>query len=793
MTMSNDAKLPVVIFLTSSASLAFEILLTRLFSISLWYHFAAMIISIAMLGFAASGTLLALYPCLKKVSYISLYCLLLGTAITASYLLSNRIPFDPVRLSWEKWELFHVAFYYLILAVPFFFAGLIIATSFAVVSSSAGLIYGADLLGAGAGSVGVLFLMALGPPESSVYILSSVALSAACFGGRRLRRAAFLLIMANLALLLSQPAFGKLRISPYKGLAAALRYPGAELLHTYFSPFVRIDTFKSPAVRFAPGLSLSYQAELPEQVGFSIDGGEVSAITAGSDQAAMDFLDHLPAALPYATGKRDSVLVLDPKGGMQVQMANHFDAIRVNSVETNAPLTEIIRNDFLEFTGGIYRENSWTGLGRSWLSGRRETFDLIDISLQGAEPTGSFGFAEDYRLTVEAFREYLEHLRKEGVISINLFIIPPPRTELRLLATLVAALEEMGLKDPSLHIAAVRSWGSICILAKKMPLSPAEIAAIKEFARKRQFDVMYAPGISAAETNIRIITHSTDYFSAFSALLSPELRQDFMAAYPFDINPARDERPFFHHFLRIGKVAEIYRTMGGKWQYFVEEGYILPAVFLQVLLISLVLVLLPALSGGKPEKLRAAGGCAILTYFAFLGIGYMFVEVSLIQKLILPMENPSIAVAATLTALLISSGVGSILGHRYKKLQGPCASAAIALMVVIYVMILPPLTGLLFPWPLPARFAFLFIIIAPLALLMGIPFPTGIKMLGDRAPQLIPWAWAINGALSVLAPLLAAMLAMKTGFSGVLLLGALVYFLAFLSLRLYKSELALLR
>ena len=278
--MTVERKTPLVIFLCSLASLAYEVALTRIFSISLWYHFAFMIISIAMLGFAASGAALALFPRLKNVARISSYSLMLGIALPLSYLLVNQIPFDPVRLAWDKVQILYIGSYYLILAVPFFCTGLIIATAFAVQSSRSGLLYGADLLGAGLGSLGVLLLLGVMAPERGVFILALPPLAAAWLsGGARLRVAALLCAGLTLLLFFRPPEIAELRISPYKGLPSALRFPGATPLRSYYSPFARVDTFTSPAVRFAPGISLGYLEALPLQTGLAVDGGEISAIT----------------------------------------------------------------------------------------------------------------------------------------------------------------------------------------------------------------------------------------------------------------------------------------------------------------------------------------------------------------------------------------------------------------------------------------------------------------------------------------------------------------------------------
>jgi len=777
--------IPLLIFLSSLATLAFEVLLTRVFSITLWYHFAFMVVSIAMLGFAASGTLLALFPGLRQPDRIGWYSLALAAALPVGFILANLVPFDPVRLAWEQSELFNILLTYIFLSLPFFCTGLVITTAFSVASERAGLLYGADLVGAGIGSLGVLPLLGTVPAEQAVLLLSIMVAGASCLtGGWRLRGAACLLAAATGALLIFRPPLIQPHISPYKGLEAALRYPGAQHLRTHLTPFARIDTFRSPAVRYAPGLSLRYLENLPEQIGISIDGGEVNAVTNANDAAALAFLGELPAALPYAMGSRREVLALDPAGGLPVLMARRNGAKRVATVESTPALPGVIREDFRGFSGGIYEGESRGGLGRSWLAGVDRRFDLIDITHQGALPSGAFGIGEDYRFTVEAFREYLEHLTDSGLLCVNLFIIPPPRTELRILATLVAALEEAGVGEAERHLAAIRSWGTITVVAKRSPLTPAEIAAVRHFCRERRFDLAWLPGAAAEESNLYVRTRDTDYFRAFRAILSRDERDRFFSEYLFDVRPVRDEAPFFSLFLRLDKLAEIYRTMGSKWQFFLEEGYLLPAVFLQVLVISLVLVCLPLLAGkGKGKSGDGATGRRLLPYFALLGLAYMFVEVALIQKSILLLEQPPVAVAAVLAALLVSSGCGSLLGQRFPRLERPATLLGIALLVLLCAISLPWLMAFAQTWPLPLRSTFFCLLVALPGTLMGIPFPAGLRLLGGTAPELIPWAWTVNGTVSVLAPLLAVMIAMSAGFRGVLLVGAGAYFLASILLR----------
>jgi hypothetical protein len=808
--MYRNQKIFFVIFLCSLSSLAYEITLMRIFSVSLWYHFAFMIISIAMLGIGVSGTVLSLYPKLRHLSSIGIYSLLLGIGISMSYILSNQIPFDPMRLSWERLQLLYISLYYLTLSVPFFFTGSIIATAFSCMSEKSGIIYGADLLGAGIGSIGILYFMTTIGPEKAVFILSSIVLIASfIINKKRLRVVSLVLILLNLSALLFQPSLMNLRMSPYKGLQVALRYPGAQHLKTYFSPFSRIDMFKSPAVRFAPGLSLRYLDTLPEQIGLSIDGSEINAITPfhkGDAVATTDplrFLRYLPAALPYEIHKRDKVLILDPKGGLQVLVATSYGSKNIYKVESNPLLLRIIKDEFKDFSGNIYGGNTWSGLGRSWLKPGYRNFDIIDISLMGSIPSGSFGISEDYRFTVEAFTEYLDHLKPDGLLSINLFILPPPRIELRLTNTIITAMEELGIKDVKKHVVAIRSWDSICILIKKSPLTSNEIEAVKRFSKNRRFDLIHYPGIKEEESNIYIRMPSNEYSTAFKKILNPETRARFMHDYMFDINPVRDDNPFFSYYLKLKNIKEIYKIMGGKWQYFIEEGYILPAVFIQVLFLSLILILLPAFfskpplsyfkKGGlnnnySPENFNKIPPLLILPYFALLGIGFMFVEISLIQKIILPLENPPYAAATVLTSILISSGIGSLLSHRVSCLRSPSVIIIISILIVFYSFFLPAIMDVISPYSIPVKIILVFFFLMPLGLLIGIPFPTGLKILSEKNKSLIPWAWAINGCFSVIAPILAIMLAMALGFKMVLWLGALTYALAFITVQSFLKK-----
>jgi len=808
------------IFLVSCSALIFEVSLTRFFSIYLSHHFAFMVISIAMLGIGSAGTALSVFTKLNNKSNIPVYAALAGIAIIFGYIVSNNVSFDTVKLSWDGTQIFYIALYCFVLSIPFFFTGILIATAFSTQSEKSEFIYSTDLFGAGIGSLSVLGLLNISGPEYAILTASLLCFIASFVtDGKNMKWFVSFLIIVNVLLLIIHPDFINIKLSPYKNLSLSLKYPGAKHLMTYYNSFSRIDSLKSPAVRFAPGLSLTYLDPLPEQIGLSVDGSEMNAVTKAENKNTLRFLKFLPSALAYeiltsqknikgnenppsppfskgGMGGFGNVLIIEPKGGLQALIAEYYGFKNIHKVESNSLLVKIIKNDFREFSGKIFEKDTWTGFGRSWLRSSQFTvqglrlYDIIDLPMTGTSVSGAFGISEDYRFTVEAFKDYLNALKRDGFISVSLYLIPPPRTEPRILTTIISALEQAGIKDVSKHIAAIRSWDSITILAKKSPLNQEEIKFIREFSRERRFDLIYHPEVKEEETNLYVKTPTNEYFNLFKNIITPESRKLFIKNYLFNIAPAYDDKPFFNYYLKLKNIKVIYEIMGHKWQYFIQEGYLIPIIFLQAFILSFVLILLPVWSGTnllsqnpplssftKGELLPA------LTYFAMLGLGFMFVEVTMIQKSILLLENPSYAIATVLTAILVSSGLGSFFSSRLPKLKIRYFLLLLSVLIFLYSMTFPLLLNIISSYSLKLKIPMVFIVLMPLGFFMGIPFPVGMKLLGQKNEALIPWAWAVNGCLSVLAPILTIMLAMTAGFKIVLWLGAIAYLLAFVSLK----------
>lgn len=768
--------LPLV-FAAAFASLAYELALIRLLSITLWYHFAFMVVSIAMLGIGASGTLLSVAPRLKDLRKVPLYVLLLALAIPASYLAAGLIPFDPARLSWDWMQPAYIALFAIALSAPFLFFGLSVSASYASLTGSAGAVYAADLLGAGAGSVALFALLYTGGPERAIFIMSMLAAGAALLrGGAAIRFASVLLVSLDLLLLLAQPAFISPVMSAYKPLPFALTYPGAKVLETRHSPYSRIDIFESPAIRFAPGLSLTFLDTLPPQTGIAVDGGDIHAMIDAQDLSRMKFIDHLPSALPYLLGRPRNILVLEPKGGLSLHQAIRSGAARIVSVESDPLLQEIVEERAGITPPSGVELRSMTGLGRNRLARQDREFDIISMSLLGSLMPGSFGLSEDYSATVEAFRQYLAGLAPGGVLSLDLYLLPPARSELRLMATLLEAAGETGTADASDRIIAVRSWDTVTVLYKNGALTHADISAVRRFCAQNRFDTVYYPGMQPGEGNRYVKMRDDSYAEAFRSIIDGETRSAFIRGHLFDIGPKRDAAPFTHYYLKLQNIREIYRAMGGKWQYFFEEGYLLPFLLLQVLVVSVVVMLLPLVRRGPPGRAAAPRRLInILPYFGLLGLGYLFVEVSFMQLMMLPLEHPAYAAGTVVASILAGSGLGGYMSGKQEPRSKTAALLWLAGAIVLYALAMPTLTSALARLPYAARIIVCFILFLPAGILMGMPFPLGLSLLGRRDPDLIPWAWAMNGCCSVVSPVLAMLIALSTGFTVVLMCGAGMY------------------
>lgn len=777
------------VLLVSAAALGYEVLLARLFAIAHWHHLAFFVISLALLGYGASGSAISLAQgrWLRHAGRVAARAALaLGAAMPLAWLLAQWVPFNALELVWRARQWVYLAAIYLLLALPFFCAATCVGVALARWRRAIHRLYFADLLGAGLGAAAAVALTFVLPPQDALKVLAFAAVVAA-FWLYRTRAGRTLCVAAGVLLWLLPGHWLAPRPSPYKGLSQALEVAGAEVIAHTFGPLGLISVVDSREVplRHAPGLSLLARDLPPRQLGVYLDGDGPQAVTRyDGDPGPLAFLDALPLAAPYHMGRRDRVLVLGAGTGLDILLARWFDARRVDAVELNARLVRLLRGPLRDFAGPLYdppRVNLYIAEARHFAASRRATYDLVQLSLVdafAAASSGNYALAENYLYTAEAFGDYLDRLAPGGLLAVTRWLKLPQRDALKLFATAAEALSARG-GDPARQLALLRSWNTSTLLVRQGPFTAAEIAALRRFARERAFDLDWYPGMATAEANRFHRLPRPWLHRGARALLGPG-REDFIARYPYDIRPATDDRPYFNRFLRwdaLGRLAARQRRAGlapDEW-----GELLLVAALIQALLAGALLILLPLAARRPPRhgpRLRAGA------YFGLLGLGFLFIEIALIQKFILLLGHPLYAIAVVLAGMLVFAGLGSLASAGFARACRtrdlpvvPLALVALVLAAGLVVLALPGVGRLVLAWPDAGRIAAALALLAPLGFLLGMPFPLGLARLRAEAPELIPWAWGINGCSSVVAAMAAMLLAMQFGFTALVVLALGLY------------------
>lgn len=790
----------------SAAAIGYEILLMRLFSIIQWHHFASMIISLALLGYGASGTFLALTQrwLLRRFAGVFLSsAVLFGVSAVGSFVLAQRVPFNPLEVMWDYRQWVYLLLLYVLFCVPFFCAATCIGLAFAQFKAQIGRIYRADLLGAGSGALALVLVLFVLPPTMCLTLLGALGFVAAALASldRVVWRSWWLplgLCLCALALPTAMPpAWVALRLSEYKGLSQALRVPGTEVLSERSSPLGWLTVVRSPTIplRYAPGMSLNSVVEPPSQLGLFLDGESLSVITRYDGQRApLAYLDFLPSALPYYLLERPSVLILGAGGGMDVLQARYYQARRIDAVELNPQVVDVVQRTQAEFAGHLYSAADvrvHIAEARGFVTTSRDRYDLIQVALLdafGASAAGVHALNENYLYTVEAFQAYLAHLQPGGLLAILHWLKLPPRDSLKLLATALTALERSGVTHPERQLALMRGWQTVTLLVKHGELTAQDIATMQDFCNTRSFDMAYYPGMPAAVANRYNALEAPYLFMGAMALISQD-RHDFLGRYKYDITPATDDRPYFFHFFQWRILPEILALRGQGGLALLEWGYvILIAALLQATVVSAVLIVLPLLGLQRPA-VPSWPRSRMAVYFALLGLAFLFIEIAFMQRFLLFLSHPLYAIAVVLCAFLVFAGLGSGYAARLTERAGATsdrhagrltvlAVAGIVMVALLYLLLLAPLLQWCLWLPGVAKIALTLVCIAPLAFCMGLPFPLGLARVARQMPDMLPWAWGINGCTSVLSPILATILAMHYGFTFVVGLALALYILA---------------
>lgn len=832
--------------LLAGSVILLQIALTRVFAVMMWHHLTYMAISIAMLGFGAAGSLLTVRRDDRDATIdvlatqLAKWSACYGASVVLCFFLATRIPIDTLALWREKINLLHLALLYLIVLVPFGFAGTVIGLALTRIVRDVNRLYFADLVGSGlGGAVSVVLLSTLGS-SSTVIAASSLGLLAAlafCMGGsRRSLRLYVPLWLASLALAATLAGIGprwlewEIPFAPGKEFA---RQPDGAVIDRIPSSTAEIEV--GPPLVGLPGIGGNFGDVDRKKVALRTVGQDGTAPTMLFENAAslerFPFLDDSQSGSAYvALAARGhpatDVAVIGVGGGIDVMIALYAGARSVTAIEFNSAMVEMVTRRYDDYLGGLFdpddgphaeRVELVNAEGRAFMRRDEVQYDVIQLSGVDsftALSTGAYTLAESYLYSIEAVQDFYGSLNEGGIVNYSRFFMEypkKPRETLRLANIAREALERLGVENPQRHILVFlgNDWASTMI--RRGPFTRVEVDALHEFARRQGFwgivfdplqvDESPRPTPRPEKPGMRPLFDAFAHNQMlFSALLrgSAAERREIESRYEYDITPTTDDNPFFFNYYRYSGLwkdsdastpsdeatnqAEAWRLI----RMLATDPYhpdfpvghmVLLASLVQIALVATLLIFVP-LRALDRRGLRLPDRWRILAYFAALGMGFMFVEIVLMQKMVMFLGHPTYSISVVLTSLLLSAGVGSLIAGRIAHVSPatllrltPFLIAALALEWIAVEYLLPEALS----WALPARIATVVVTITPLGVALGMPFPLGLRVVAQRAPELLPWAWAINGFLSVLSSVLCIVLAMAVGFSAVFITSAIIY------------------
>ena len=791
------------IFLLSLATLLLELSLTRVLSVALWYHFGFLVISTALLGFGASGVVLAVWQGLRERApldrTLAFLALLFGVLTVACFWLMQRIPFDPFSLFADRRQILFMPLYYVVISLPFFCSGLALALLFTRGTQRIHRLYAFDLVGAGAGCALLALVMPAFGGSGSVAVAASLGLlAAAVFGFRSARKLA--IAGAVLAAGFFALAFVADRALPISVTPNKTR-PQKPPIYTAWNTFSRIDVYEQPPIPEAGRRGARR---------FVFDAGTAATGIVDLRPNVREVLRQLESTsgfesnIAYLGKSRPRVLIIGSGGGQEVFDALHFGAASITAVEINPIVTDVITNRMRDYWGGLFEQPGVelvTEEGRSFVRRSREQYDAI-LSVHtisnAAVASGALALAENYVLTREAFDDYLAHLAPDGV----LYFTRPEAQIARLVATGRESLTAHGVTDPSAHFylfryppdARLRRIGGADrpsfvagFLMKRSPFTHEELLRMNE-----HLGIGTTPpgpgGDDEAPPELLYSPDEPHVGSLYHTLLTVPDPRTVYTAQPEQIEPATDDRPFFNHHTRWSSIGlATFRdlfTQGRAGRLALEDRPVaevsLLVLLVQVLLIAAVSILLP-LARFSGAGLRAPNRWRFLLYFAGLGLGFILIEIALMQRFTLFLGQPVYTFAVVLASLLVFTGLGASLTGRLRgqpRKQLRWLIPLILATLVVTAFLTPALFSAALALPLIGRILLSVVVIAPIGILLGMPFPTGLRIVADEAASLVPWAWGVNGFFTVIGTVGALMLGMTFGFRIVLLIAAACYLTA---------------
>lgn len=793
--MKEKLPLYIAVFCIAWATLAFELLQTRVLSALFYNNVVYLTVTIALMGFGISGVFVSILS-RKLVNPEKLACVCMGFFALSSCVCLRVASFLPV-ISPQISSISKLVVGYAFLIIPFIFSGAALSLIFMAHGRDIYRLYFIDLTASALGALGfALFLRPCGA-DALIWVVSGVALCGSLIYGFRLRLPKLYSILLVPLFVLGFITWGfdlvNDRPVSYKYAGYLSDKAGATVERSQWTTIAKIDVW----------------AEKGNEKKTITQDGDAPTTMPSRDFSQKNLLNQnnlgpttvlQPQSLPYLIrSSPGDVLVIGSGGGQEMVIAKAFGTERITGVEINPATYEFLLGPYRDFVQWPNWENVtlYNAEGRHFISRTDTEFDIISmtgVDTLTALNTGAYVLAENYLYTVEAIEDYLNALKPDGVMYILRWLFLQPRESLRLANLYMSAAEQMGIENPSqcIMVLAWYFWPTnwTATIFKKEPFTQMEVETILHRIKDQKgFSAVYIPDVFPADDQQTIETEAFAYgFGdmeparlAYNRLIRAESLKErslFEKGYPYNITPVIDDRPFFFEY---HKIAEIFRADEIKrfWSRGTIVHYILYFLFIATVLVAFLSMIVP-LYLFEREGIKVEGIWSLLAFFCSLGLGFMFIELGLIQRLSIYLGHPMHTLAVGLAGILLFAGIGSYRAGSKKVNRTQLLKSGMigtALSSVLWLVVMKYLIPLTLGWPIEVRIVLTLLSILPVGLFMGIPFATGLRYLEECYPRFIPWAWGINGLTSVMASILAVICAMRFGFTIVVLLGSLVYLL----------------
>lgn len=788
----------------SASVLALQVIFTRIFSIMIWHHFTYLVIGVALLGSGAAGTYLTIHQWDERIisRRISKLALAFSISILLTLLVITQVQFDPLSAKEISKTLIGATIYFASLFITFFLGGLTIVSAFRLWINEVHRLYFADLLGAGVSMLVVVWLIQTFSGPSSIAFIALLALAASLLFSVGLSGSQKLTILVVAIALGQAGLFFSTLVNPIqlpipksKSLAWALDFAGVSRPeYTRWNPVARVDVL--PPVRIdypmiVGGISSHFASQNSlKQEGYTVrfvtlDGTSMTGLYQfDGDLSRFQFLRHAIISAPYQVSiDQPTTLNIGVGGGIDIILARLYNSKHITAIDLNADVIALLTGQYADFSGRLANDPHTTLIaaeGRSFLMRNNTQYDIIQgIGLDNiaALSAGAYVLSESYLYTVDALELALKRLTPQGIFSWTRDTSNPPSETLRLTGLAAEALRRNGITNPGQHIAIIANEANttVTLLVSRQPFASSAIQRLREWSTLNGFHLLHDPFT-------RLDTPYADY------LYAPDPRA-FEAAYPFNISPVTDDNPFYYNHFKWSNL--LYRAQRGSASVRFPIGNLILLAILSFTAIAAAIFIWFPLLRYKRSSLKMPYALPMLVYFSALGLGYIFVEIVLIQRFTLFIGYPTHAITTTIFSMLSFSAIGSLISRAICKTPIHLRSILLILtgLILLYTIGLPLVFQSLLQLPDVLRTLLSIVLIAPLAFLMGMPFPTGLWQLGVRARSLVPWAWGMNGVFSVMGSALVILISMTTSFTIALMSAALFYSIAAaISSSLWKAQ-----